>query len=135
MALVDWNENYSVDIKEIDDQHKKLTGLVNELHDAMMVGKGKEALGKVLNELVDYTHHHFATEEKYFDLYDYPKSETHKEEHKKMLENAAAIKLKSDKGEKVVTIEVMNFLRDWLHDHLLGSDKEYAPFLKSKGMK
>lgn len=134
MALVDWKEVYVVNVREVDAQHKKLVELINELHEAMKIGKAREALSKVLNDLVDYTVYHFATEEKYFDTYEYPESEIHKNQHCELVEQVAAIQKKYESGEKVLTIDVMNFLRDWLHDHIVGSDKKFGPFLNSKGV-
>jgi len=134
MALVTWKEIYVVNISEIDSQHKNLVGIVNELHDAMIIGKGQDVLGKVLTELVDYTLYHFATEEKYFDLYGYPEAELHKKQHKELVEQVAAIYEKFKSGERILTLDVMNFLRDWLHDHIVGSDKLFGPYLNSKGL-
>ncbi|MFH0733160.1 MAG: bacteriohemerythrin [bacterium] len=135
MSLIEWKNIYSVNIEEIDNQHKKLVMLVNELHDAMRMSKGAEILGKILSDLVDYTVYHFGTEEKYFDMYDYPQTEQHKQQHKDLVDQVAAIKAKYDRGEKVLTLDVLNFLRDWLHDHILGSDVLFGPYLLSKGVK
>jgi len=135
MPLIDWKGAYQTDIKEIDDQHKKLVSIINELHEAMLVGKGKTILSKVLQELVDYTVYHFDTEEKYFDMYDYPEAETHKSQHKDLVDQVAKLQEKFNSGEKVLSLEVMNFLRDWLHDHIIGSDTLFGPYLKSKGLK
>lgn len=134
MALITWKEAYSVNITEIDDQHKKLVELVNNLHDAMIAGKAKEMMSSILSGLVDYTLDHFATEEKYFDEYDYPESETHKKQHSDLVEQVAALQKKHETGEKVFTIDVMNFLRDWLQDHIVDSDKKFGPYLNSKGV-
>ncbi len=134
MALFDWNEAYAVDIVEIDDQHKKLVLLVNQLHDAINIGKGKEVLGSILNELIDYTHYHFQTEEKYFDMYNYPDTDIHKQQHKELVEQVIDLQKKFNSGEPVLTIDVLNLLRDWLNDHIVGSDVKFGPFLKGKGM-
>ena len=67
MALIQWSSSLSVKVKQIDDEHQKLIKLINDLNDAMRVGKGKEALGKIINELVNYAAVHFNTEERYFD--------------------------------------------------------------------
>lgn len=134
MALVNWSDEYSVHVVEIDDQHKKLVGIVNELHDAMIQGKAKSVLSNVLSELIDYTLYHFSTEEKFFDKYDYPEAAVHIEQHQNLVEQVADLQKKYESGEKVLTIDVMNFLRDWLHDHIIGSDKKFGPFLNSKGV-
>ena len=134
MALVEWKSIYLTNVEEVDSQHKKLVSIVNELHDAMKIGKGKEILSKVFNELVEYTLYHFATEEKYFDQYEYPEADLHKEQHKALVDQVSALKTKFEAGEKVLTLDVMNFLRDWLHDHIIGSDKLFGPYLNSKGV-
>ena len=72
MALFEWSEKYSVGIREIDDQHKKLIGLVARLQDAMREGKGKAVLDKVLAELIQYTRTHFAAEERIMQTNGYP---------------------------------------------------------------
>lgn len=60
MALMSWSDNLSVNIKEIDEQHKKLVGMVNDLHDAMKMGKGNDVTGKILTGLIQYVGTHFA---------------------------------------------------------------------------
>ena len=134
MALVNWKETYAVNVVEIDNQHKKLIELINNLYDAMIAGKAKEVMSTILSGIVDYTVYHFATEEKYFDQYNYPESEVHKKEHSELVEQVAALQKKHEAGERVLTIEVMNFLRDWLNDHIIGSDTKFGPYLNSKGV-
>jgi hemerythrin len=72
MELIKWKDVFSVKVSEVDNQHKKLIGLINQLYDAMRVGKGREVLGSVLTELVNYTIYHFSTEERLFREYGYP---------------------------------------------------------------
>lgn len=134
MALIIWTEEYSVGIAEIDSQHMKLVGLINRLHTSILSKTGKEALSGILNDLVYYTVYHFETEEHYFDEYDYPGSEQHKSEHKQLIEQVAELQKRHDAGEKMLTMDVMNFLKDWLHEHILGSDKKYGPYLNEKGI-
>ena len=134
MALMNWESRFSVSIKEIDEQHKKLFEIINSLHDAMKAGKGKDALGKVLSELVNYTVYHFGTEEKMFQKYGYPETALHKKEHADLTKQATELKAKFEKDGGIITIEVMNFLRDWLNNHILKIDMKYIPFLKSKGV-
>ncbi|MBV6511195.1 MAG: hemerythrin family protein [Ignavibacteriales bacterium] len=134
MALVEWKNAYSTNIEVVDNQHKRLVGFVNEMHEAILMGKGQAVMGTILNNLVEYTVYHFSTEEKFFDEYNYPDAELHKKQHRDLVEQVSAIKAKFDAGEKVLTLDVMNFLRDWLHDHILGSDVHFGPFLNSKGV-
>ncbi len=134
LALFNWSSDYSVNIKEIDNQHKILIKLINEIHNAMKVGKGKEVLESVLKELVDYTVYHFGYEEKLFSIHSYPEANQHKAAHDKLVEQVKAIKRDYESGKTVITLEVMNFLKDWLSGHIIGTDKKYSGFLNSKGI-
>lgn len=100
----------------------------------MKAGKGKEVMSKTLSDLVGYTLYHFETEEKYFDQYDYPESELHKKQHSDLVGQVGALQKRFEAGERVLTIGVMNFLRDWLNEHIIGSDKKYGAYLNSKGV-
>ena len=134
MAFMNWSDNFAVNIKEVDNQHRKLLGLVNQLFDAMSVGKGKDVLGTVLTELINYTVYHFSTEERLFKQYGYPEFEKHKKEHDDLTRQATELKEAFDSGNKLITIDVMNFLRDWLNVHILQEDRKFGPFLNKKGV-
>jgi hemerythrin len=126
---------FSVGVKEIDDQHKQLIVLANQLNDAMGTGKGKAVLDKVFAELVAYTQSHFLTEEKLMGQIGYSASVAHKAEHKSLVTTVADLKHKHDKGDVVLTSQVMSFLRDWLTKHILNSDKALGRELNAKGIK
>ena len=135
MAFFDWKEEYSVGIAQIDEQHRKLVGMVNELYEAMKAGKGNDVLGKVLTELVQYTKTHFATEENLFKLHGYPEAAPHKQQHDELTARAGDLSTKFRNGEPVLSVSVSNSLKDWLQKHICGSDRKYGPFLNSKGVK
>lgn len=81
MPLITWDEKYSVGIDEFDAHHKRLFSLINNLHEGILAGTGKEVLGKVLSELVNYTVYHFRAEESAFQKYGYQEMKAHKVEH------------------------------------------------------
>ena len=135
MALLNWNDSYSVNIKEIDGQHKKLIDMINTLHDAMKVGKGSQMIGDVLKSLIDYTGSHFATEEKYMKLHGYPGYENHKKEHNQLVMQVLDVQKNLHSGKAPLTQEIMSFLKNWLVNHIQGEDKKYGPFLNGKGLK
>jgi hemerythrin len=134
MGFIKWNAGYSVKIAEIDEQHKKLIGLVNDMYDAMSVGKGRDILAQVLAEVIDYTEYHFNTEERLFEQYDYPERARHKNIHDELTTKARKLKETHDQGNQLITIDVMLFLSDWLNVHILEEDKKYSSFLNSKGV-
>ena len=87
MSTIKWSDEYSVGVKQIDDQHKNLVDLINRLFDAMSLGKGKEVLGGVFDELKKYTIIHFQTEERLMVVYGYPDYEAHKKSHEDLVQN------------------------------------------------
>lgn len=134
MSLFAWNAKYSVNIKEIDDQHKKLIGMVGQLNDAMRQGKGKEILDRLLQDLVQYTRTHFAAEERVMKAHGYPEFEDHKAKHDKMTQKVLEVQRGYREGKLSITIELMAFLEKWVDQHIMVTDRKYAPFLNGKGV-
>jgi len=134
MALISWNESFSVKVKKFDDQHKKLVEMLNELHEAMKVGKGKNALEKILDGLIQYTKTHFLSEELLMKQYNYPGYEQHKKEHNLLTMKVLDVQKSYREGSSVLPQSVMTFLKDWLQQHIQGEDKNYGPFLNGKGV-
>lgn len=135
MAFFDWQDQYSVHIQEIDTQHKKLVALLNEIYEALKKGEGREALGKILAELIQYTKTHFATEERLMATHGYPDYITHKEKHEKMALKVLDYSEKFKDGKISNPIEISNFLKNWLGKHIMETDKKYGPFLNDKGVR
>ena len=135
MPKIIWTDNLSVKIAAIDAQHRKLIDLINELNDAMSQGKGKDVLGRVLTSLIDYTKTHFAEEERLMSLHKYPGYAEHKAAHDSLTAQVIEISEKFKSGQIGLTIPVSDFLKEWLTDHILHTDKEYSAFLISKGVR
>lgn len=134
MPLFQWTSDLSVNVKEIDAQHQGLIRLINDLFDAMKVGKGSEVLGKILQQLVSYTKTHFQTEERYFKEFDYPDAAAHIIEHKKLIDEVDKLKAQFDEKKIGLSMTVMDFLKDWLTKHIKGSDKKYGPCFNQNGL-
>jgi len=136
MAFFEWNDQYSVGVANVDEQHKKLVGYLNDLFEALNVGKGKEILDSILDNMVEYTQYHFATEEKLMKLHGYPGYDDHKKKHDKLAEHVLDLKSQYAAGNivKVSPIQIGIFLKDWLSKHIMGTDKLFGPFLNSKGV-
>lgn len=135
MALINWNDSFSVNVAEIDQQHKKLVTMINELGDAMKQRKAKDVMGKIVNDMISYASTHFKTEEKYFDQFGYPETDRHKKEHTSFVQRVSDFKKGFENGKISLSIEVMDFLCDWLQDHIKGSDKKYSQFFNEKGLR
>ncbi|HWI54785.1 MAG TPA: bacteriohemerythrin [Desulfobacteria bacterium] len=134
MAYLAWDEKYSVGVKEIDAQHQKLIDLVNQLHEAMKQGKGKDIMSQVLQTLINYTATHFGTEEKYMTAFNYPQFSLHKMEHEKFVKKVLDFQKDYNSGKLALTIDIMNFLKDWLVSHIQGTDKKFGPFFNENGL-
>lgn len=134
MGLIVWNDHYSVNVPEIDEQHKKLIALANQLYDAMRAGKGRDVLGPVLTELVEYTTYHFESEERLLLQHGYPEHDDHKEQHDSLAEKTRQFRDDFRQGQESRAMDVMLFLSNWLNIHILEVDKRYAAFLREKGV-
>ena len=133
-GIMQWADDLSVNIREIDEQHLRLIDLINKLHNAMRTGKGKEATVKVLEELKDYTVFHFSTEEAMFEEHAYSGMINHVAAHKSFVNKVIEFEEKILSGKAAVTMEVMNFLKDWLVKHIKGVDKKYSGFFNDRGV-
>ncbi len=135
MAFFTWTESMSVGVEEFDAHHKKLVDLLNHLFDAMSEGKGKQVVGSVLEELLKYTEYHFGVEEKKMKEMGYPAYPGHQAEHQKFVEEATTLYRKFQGGDLFISLDTLNFLKDWLNKHILQTDMAYKPFFNNKGIR
>jgi|GEM_PF-219424 len=124
-----WSPEYAVGVPEIDDQHQRLFKMINDLNEAMALGRGKDVLDRILAGLVDYTARHFQTEEYYMEKANYPELESHREVHRRLTDKVHEMVDRYKTGEVGLGVELLDFLQDWLKKHILGTDKKYAPYL------
>jgi hemerythrin-like metal-binding protein len=129
MPLFLWKDSYSVNAPAMDAQHKHLIELLNSLHEGMTRGAAKDTLGSVLDELIKYTQAHFADEERAMQTAGYPKLFEHKAEHKALTDKVMKFRQDFAAGRVAMSVHLLTFLKDWLSHHILGCDKEYAPWL------
>ncbi len=134
MVKLEWKDEYSVGVELIDAQHKMFVGIVNELYEAIVTKKDKEALDNIFKQLVAYTQFHFQTEERYFDEFQYEGAEEHKTAHKALIDQIAELQQqKTDIMDD--PFKLMDFLEDWLIDHIMGMDKLFGPCFNEHGLK
>jgi hemerythrin len=135
MPLMKWSDLLSVNVIEIDEQHKKLVAFINELSDHMKFGKGDKVISKILSGLVDYTKYHFSTEERLMSQYAYAELKVHKTEHDEFVKKIFHLYKEYNENKAFVTPQVMRFLREWLFNHITEVDKRLGDYLASKGIK
>lgn len=132
--LIPWKDEYCIGLTEIDKQHKQLVDVLNKLFDAMSVGKGTEILESILDDLTNYTVKHFATEERFMVVYAYPGVSSHRTEHQQLVDEVKNFKKNYASGNTKISVEIANYLKEWLLKHILGSDKQLGSYLKDKGL-
>lgn len=132
---INWKEEYTVGIKEIDDQHRYFISLLNDLYNAVCSNKGRQELQDLFQKLSDYAEMHFATEEKYFNEFKYEGSEEHMLKHQEMRNEIEKIRKQKGGNEIDYYGNIVYFLRDWLEDHFEKMDQEYEECFSRHGLK
>lgn len=135
MAAINWDESLSVGIVSIDNQHKKLLDLINSFYENIYQGSIKEKLVELINEMKLYTVFHFNSEERQMKLCNYPDFENHKKEHDKFIAAVEDFEARYKNGKLLLTIEITNFIKEWITNHIMGTDQRYSDLLISKGIK
>ena len=134
MDFIQWNNEYSVGVLELDKHHQRILGIINSLNKSIEENHSKEIIEQVLDKLIDYAVYHFGAEEKYFEKYNYPQTFTHKMEHQKFIKKVHAFEKEFKEGKLILSVEIMNFLRDWIVNHIHGTDKKYSSFFADKNL-
>lgn len=134
MSLMLWNSSLSVNIQQVDLQHQRLVEMINKLDDSMKKGHSTIIVSQILNDMVAYSLVHFKTEEELFQIYDYPETEEHIQEHNYFTNKVEEFINEFNSGSQVLSLEVLNFLTRWFLEHIKIQDKAYATFLNRKGV-
>ena len=132
--MFEWKPQYSVNIASIDGQHQNLFRMAEELFASRSAGQGKAVLSKTLDRLVQYTQVHFAHEERLMQAHRYPDLDAHIAEHRALTQKVVAFQSEFETGKALVTVQLLNFLKDWLQHHIAQSDQKYVPFLKKEAV-
>jgi hemerythrin-like metal-binding protein len=135
MALLTWSDQYSVGVQAFDKQHRGLVDALNDLHASMMRGQASSVTGPLLHKLVTYTVEHFSAEEAMMKSSKYPGLPAHQQKHVELTKQVEEYVGRFERGEITVSVQLLNFLRDWLTTHILKEDKEYGPWLNKQGVR
>jgi len=130
-VLIEWTDDLAIGHAEIDRDHQNLVDILNRLHDAMQEGQGRQILSQIINDLAKYAHEHFSREETLMRESGFHEFERHKKRHAELLQQLNEIAVKHGNGSFSVTMETMNFLREWLRVHIQREDAKLAALFRT----
>lgn len=122
MGYIEWDESFSVGVKILDNQHKKLIGILNTVIEHSDADVRSKEVAEILTEMTRYASHHFETEEKYLEKLGDEELDNHRKEHQYFLKETAEFCFETMNNKQTLTKEVLVFLRRWFLDHILKSD-------------
>jgi len=131
MSLIEWTEDLSVGLPKIDDQHKQLISIYNDMFSAIDRNEGDEALDDIFRRLKAYTESHFKDEETYMQSIGYPNLGEHASEHVLLLVRVQMMWNLSQNDEIIQPDGVAHFLREWISEHVSTSDKQIGEFARA----
>lgn len=134
MAFYEWNESMSIKIPSMDRQHQVLIGYINDLYDEIEKGGSLLVASGIITKLKNYTKFHFLYEEELFDQHGYEEAAEHKQAHVRFIDRLNQLKEKCKNKDSDINQQLMDFLKNWLNDHILREDMSYSKFLISKGV-
>ena len=134
MPYLNWDSKYSVNIACFDKDHQQLFQIINELHDGMKAGHGKDVLQSVLTKLLRYTEEHFTREEAAMKSRGFPQLSTHLQEHRSFCAKMKKFSDQHKAGTLAITVDMLEFLTQWLARHIVGADQQYSEFLNARGV-
>lgn len=134
MNKIQWNDELSVGVEQIDDQHKELIRIANALINAVTLERDQRIINNVLNKLREYTIHHFNSEEQLMEKIGFPKRGEHATEHARLKKEVKEYQHQVYLKENLTPDALLEFLKNWLLKHILTYDRDIARFMHKKGM-
>jgi hemerythrin-like metal-binding protein len=131
MADIKWQDEYSVGVKELDEQHKRLLDIFNKVIYEQEEKYDEEKFSSSLTQLIHYAYTHFAAEERYLQEADFPDLKNHVMEHIDFIRRTLNLALKIDEGGDESRKGLLRYLQNWYSMHVLGLDRCYIPYLKA----
>lgn len=135
MDIINWKNEYSVGIAEMDNQHKKLLAMINRLIEEQKVLTDPVTIAELLTEMTDYALEHFRAEEYLMAENNYPFKAKQEEQHKSFIqETQEFMNATTNIGPNILSNALLDYLGSWMVKHILQEDMQYKEFFKSKGI-
>lgn len=132
IIFIEWEDTLSVGIDSIDNQHRHLIDLINNLYTTVISSNSHLIIGPLLIELLEYVYIHILTEEAYFDKYQFPDKIAHSRLHTEFIHRIYTLQEHLSNANKPITIDDIKLIKDWFILHIMKQDIVYATFIKNK---
>ncbi len=132
--MIKWNDNYSVNISLIDEQHKKLFELINKANIVEVFNNNTKDVLAILDQMTEYALKHFETEEHYMKVFNFPGFKPHRNEHIDFTNTAIDYKNRVVGGDYQIINEILEYIMEWVVNHIQVTDKEYIDCFKKNGL-
>ena len=133
--VLQWHPEHSVGVAQLDNEHQKFFRLMRNLYDAMKMAANKTVIGALLGELYAYSATHMTHEEEILQKNNYPELEEHRREHLLFRERIRTYMDEFDSRHGTISLSLLQFLQEWLGNHIVTVDQRYVEFLRSKGVR
>ena len=134
MESINWKDEFSVGVKELDDQHKKLLTMINKLIIEQKTLTDPKTIADLLTEMTDYAQVHFRAEEYLMAEYGYEQKTLQEKQHQDFIDKTISFCSASDIGPNILSTALLDYLGTWLVEHILQEDLKYKEFFRSKGL-
>ncbi|ABK43127.1 methyl-accepting chemotaxis sensory transducer [Magnetococcus marinus MC-1] len=128
--LMPWNSHLVIGVAQMDKEHSQLVALINQLYHTILEGGSSKQGQPVLEALMRYTQDHFKHEEALLKQMHYPDLQAHMAEHRALIEQVQHFQQDFERGQASINLRLVGFLKDWLSNHILGSDKPYGTYVR-----
>jgi len=133
--MIEWDEKYSVGVSTIDEEHKKFIDIINKAIVTKEHNDKPEEIREILYEMIKYALNHFATEEANMIKFNFPEYQSHRNEHLDFTDKTVSMINKVIKGDYNVANQILEYLKQWLVNHIQGSDRKYIDCFIKNGFK
>ncbi len=132
--LLDWTPEFTLDIAEMDEQHKQLINLINMVHSAFTNNKNKKEIKDNIKNFVDFASYHFGNEEHYFEQFGFDGAKQHTTEHQKFIKEIKQFQTDYNSNKVKFLDKIMTFIKEWLYNHFTKADTQYIELFKSNNL-
>ncbi|MBR9972322.1 bacteriohemerythrin [Magnetospirillum sulfuroxidans] len=134
MALLTWSGELSVGVSALDDDHRHLVDLINEMSAAIDNRRGAQVVGSVLGRLGQHVADHFAREESLLHASHYPEADDHAQQHAATITRLRELQALAAEDDTKAAHAVLDFLKAWFINHVVGNDLKLRDFFREKGV-